>query len=71
MKNIDEKVDFYYGLIRKELSNLGVELVNEFDKKTLNCSPREVFLFLEQVREREVSSLVLEDLVTKFYWDCL
>ncbi len=66
-----EKVDFYYDLIRKELSNFDAELVREFDRKTFNCSLREVFLFLEKVREQEVSSLALEDLVTKFYWDCL
>lgn len=39
-----EKVDFYYDLIRRELSNFDAELVREFDRKLL-IAPQERFFF--------------------------
>jgi len=71
MKSRDERVDFYYRLVREELSVFGVELVSEFDKKICDCSLREVFLFLEEVAEQRIFSLAFKELVTKFYWECL
>lgn len=60
---------YYYERFQRLLDSANQDLAMEFSMRSKRQSPREIFLWLEDLRREKLLPPEMEELLTDFYWE--